>query len=150
MKTRYKQIAACYLILKKQNKVLLLRRYNTGFMDSKYSLPAGHIEKNEAARDSIIREAKEEIGITIKLKDIKLAHFMHRQEFENPTEKRFCLFWSAIKWTGQPQILEKDKCDDLKWFLINQLPSNMISYVRQAIRYSEKGISYSEFEWKKK
>jgi mutator protein MutT len=150
MKKRYKQIAASYLILKKKDKLLLLRRANTGFMDGKYSLIAGHIEKNETARESIVREAKEEIGIIIQPKDIKLVHLMHRQEYEKPSEKRFCLFWLASRWRGKPAIIEKDKADNLKWFPTKKLPANIISYVKQAILKAEKKILYSEFEWKKK
>ena len=148
MKVRYKQIAACYLILRRQGKILLLRRNNTGFMDGKYSLPAGHIEKNELARNCIIREAKEEVGIIIKPKDIKLVHLMHRQEYDDQSEKRFCLFWIAHKWSGVPKIIERDKCDDLRWFLISNPPQNIIPYIRQAIHLVNQKVFYSEFDWK--
>lgn len=44
---RYKVPVSVQLILKKDNNVLLLRRYNTGFADGHYALPAGHVEENE-------------------------------------------------------------------------------------------------------
>lgn len=147
MKTRYKQIAACYLILRKRDKILLLKRYNTGFMDGKYGLVAGHVEKNETARNCVVREAKEEVGILIQPENLRLAHLMHRQEYENPGERRFCLFWLADKWSGELNIIEKDKCNGLKWFPIDKLPTNLIPYVRQAIRLSNQQAFYSEFDW---
>ena len=54
--------AAVYLIPIKGNKVLLSRRYQTGWMDGKYSLIAGHIDGNESVFTAIIREASEEDG----------------------------------------------------------------------------------------
>lgn len=147
MKNRYKQIAASYLILKRQGKILLLRRHNTGFMDGKYSLIAGHIDKNETARDCIIREAKEEVNILIQPEDLRLVHLMHRQEYEKPAERRFCLFWLADKWDGKPVVTEKDKCDDLKWFSIKRSPVNIIPYVKQAILLYTQKVLYSEFDW---
>lgn len=47
MKERYKFICAMYLILIKENKVLLLKCANTGYEDGNYSLVAGHMDGNE-------------------------------------------------------------------------------------------------------
>ncbi|NQY54774.1 MAG: NUDIX domain-containing protein, partial [Campylobacteraceae bacterium] len=59
-------IPASYLILIRQNKILLLRRHNTGYQDGQYSTIAGHVEEGESFSQCIIREAKEEAGITLK------------------------------------------------------------------------------------
>jgi len=61
-------LPASYLVLIKDNKILLQRRFNTGYEDGKYSFVAGHVESMEEARKpilSIIRETKEEIGIKL-------------------------------------------------------------------------------------
>lgn len=47
MKERYKFISAVYLLLIKENQILLLKRANTGYEDGNYSLVAGHIDGNE-------------------------------------------------------------------------------------------------------
>ena len=54
------------LMLRKGNKVLLLRRFNTGYEDGNYCFPGGHVEKGEPIYKAMIREAKEEIGIEIE------------------------------------------------------------------------------------
>lgn len=141
---RLKVIPAVYLILIRDNKILLTRRHNTGFYDGSYSLPAGHLEDNETMRQAIAREAKEEIGITFDLKDLELVHTIHRK---TNTEERVSFFFAVGKWEGEPIIMEPSKCDDLKWFDINQLPENIIPYVKQAINYYKENNSYSEDGW---
>ena len=66
MKTRHSIICASYLLLVRDTEVLLSRRFNTGYEDGNYSLPAGHVDKGESVADALVREAKEEIGIDVK------------------------------------------------------------------------------------
>lgn len=42
-KERFKVVPAVYLVLRRGEGVLLLRRANTGYQDGKYSLIAGHL-----------------------------------------------------------------------------------------------------------
>ena len=62
MKERFKLVITVGLVLlNDKGQVLLQKRCNTGYMDGKYGLVAGHLEKDESLVDGIIREAKEEI-----------------------------------------------------------------------------------------
>lgn len=56
---------AVHLFLVKDDKILLLRRSNTGYEDEMYSIVAGHIDGDEDAKTAMIREAREEAGIEI-------------------------------------------------------------------------------------
>ena len=125
-------------------KILLARRYNTGFHDGDYSFPAGHLDENETMVQAITREAKEEIGITLNPQDLKLVHVMHRKE---PTEKRVNFFFVADNWEGEAKIMEPHKCDDLNWFDIDNLPRNVIPYIRQATICFRENRFYSEIGW---
>jgi 8-oxo-dGTP pyrophosphatase MutT (NUDIX family) len=40
--------AAVHLLLIKNDQILLLRRFNTGWQDGFYSLPAGHVDAGES------------------------------------------------------------------------------------------------------
>jgi len=66
IKERYKITPASYLVLIEDNKILLQRRFNTGYEDGKYSLVAGHVDEGETFTEAIIREVKEEAGITLQ------------------------------------------------------------------------------------
>lgn len=138
-KERFKIIPTSHLILVNGNKILLQRRFNTGYEDGKYSVCAGHLDGNET-----FREAREEIGIAIKLDDLEIVHVMHRKV---PYEERIDFFIRARKWEGEPQILEQNKCDDLQWFELNNLPQNIIPYVKEAICTIKNRKFYSEFGW---
>lgn len=143
---RFKVIAATHLFLVKQGKILLLRRFNTGFEDGNYSVPAGHLDGKETAMQATIREAKEEAGIEIKPEDMEAVHVMNRL---SGGVERIDFFFKAEKCTGEPRNTEPHKCDGLGWFEIEKLPENMVPYVRQAIICMHKGDFYSEFGWEK-
>ncbi len=142
-KERFKIIPAVYLVLIKDNKILLSRRYNTGYFDGDYSLPAGHLDGNETLKQAMIREAKEEIDMFLDPADLELAHTMNRKILNN---ERMDFFFTAKKWQGEPKIMEPDKCDDLNWLESNNLPKNIIPYIRQAINSILNNIIYSERE----
>lgn len=138
-------IASGYLMLLRGNKILLMRRFQTGYEDGKYSLPAGHVEDNEELKTSTCREIKEEIGVSLKPKDLKLVHVMHRKE----SDIRMDFFFTSRKNQFQPRNLEPNKADDIRWFFLSRLPANTIPYIRAAIKNYRQGVFYSEFGWEK-
>ena len=146
-KERFKVIPSVYLVLIKDNKILLSRRYNTGYFDGNYSFPAGHLDGNETLKQAMIREAKEEIDVVLDPEDLELVHTMDRRI---PDDERVDFFFTAKKWQGEPKIMEPDKCDDLSWFEFNNLPKNIIPYIKQAIDSFLNNIIYSEREGKEK
>ncbi len=146
MKERYKITCASYLLLLRNEQILLLRRFNTGYEDGKYSLPAGHTDEGESVAGTMIREAKEEVNITIEKDDLELAHVMHRKG-SDANDERLDFFFLCKKWIGEIKNLEPNKCDDLLWVNINQLPDNILPYVKLAIKHSQKRIMYSDLGW---
>lgn len=147
MKIRHSIICASYLLLIKDQKVLLLRRFNTGYQDGNYSLPAGHVDKGESVADALIREAKEEIGIIVSKEDVKLSHVMHRNGTDS-SDERLDFFFTCDKYEGTVKNLEPQKCDDLSWHDVANLPDNVIPYIRTAIENSIDSKPYSELNWR--
>lgn len=70
--------SAAYLILQRENEILMLRRFNTGYKDGHYSFIAGHVEQNESVLETIMREAREEAGVIVTSKNLRFAHISHR------------------------------------------------------------------------
>ncbi len=143
-KQRFKLIPAVYLILRNEDKVLLLERQNTGYQDGMRSLVAGHLNGGELATQAMIREAKEEAGITIRPEDLKLAYTTHRLSGDIENE-RVDLFFECSRWQGEIQNIEPAKCSDLSWFSIQSLPDNLIAHIKIVLTDIEQGKSFSEY-----
>src|SRR4030042_4404107 len=148
-KDRFKIIPASYLILIENGKILLSRRFNTGFQDRKYTMISGHLEGNENFRQCMKREAKEESNLDLNEDDMEIIHVMNRREMYNPIElrERVDVFIKAGRWQGEIRNMEPERCDDLSWFPLDNLPENTIPYIRHAIECIRKNIFYSEFGW---
>lgn len=140
---RFTMIASGYAFFVRDGNILLSRRFQTGYEDGKYSLPAGHIEENESLIQGTIREVKEEVGVALTPDDLNLVHVMHRKG----DDIRMDFFFSVTHWTKDPINMETEKCDDLSWFPIDKLPNNTIPYIVSAIKMYQKNIFYSEFGW---
>jgi 8-oxo-dGTP pyrophosphatase MutT (NUDIX family) len=142
---RFKLIPAVYVILRKDNEVLLSRRANTGYQDGKYSLVAGHLEGDEVGTQAMVREAKEETGIIVNPSDLKFVHISHRLNRETPGQERIDIFYELWKWQGKIINQEPDKCIELKWFPINKLPEDIIPFIQNVLNNVEEEKYYSEY-----
>lgn len=143
-KEKFRAYVAAYLVLHKGGQVLLLRRFNTGYQDGKYSVVAGHLEGRETAEQCIIREAKEEAGITLALEDVNVVHVMHRLSTDR---EYFDIYLRADRWTGEISNMEPGKCDALTWFSIGDLPDNILPEVKLALTNIDSGKFYGEIGW---
>ena len=132
-----------HLLFFRDDKVLLSRRFKTGFRDGEYSVPAGHLDGNETVIAAAAREAAEEIGVRIEPQDLFFSSVMHRNE----GDERVDFFLLVRAWSGEPVNAEPNKCDDLRWEGIDSLPDNTVPYVRQAIRNHLAGTRFEEFGW---
>ena len=94
MKERYRFISAVYLILVRENEILLQKRENTGYEDGNYSLISGHMDGNETIKQAMIREATEEAGIEISEENLEIVTFLHRKT----DPERFDFFLKCDKW----------------------------------------------------
>jgi len=140
---RFKIVPEVYLVLIEKGRLLMLRRFNTGYADGRYSLVAGHVDGGETLAAAMAREAFEEAGIVVRPADLTLVHTMHRMA----EEERLGFFLRAERWSGRPVNREPHKCDDLSWFPIGEWPADTIPYIRTALEHALAGRPYSEFGW---
>ena len=143
MSTRNVACTASYLILKRDGKILFARRVNTGYQDGNYQVPAGHIDAGELPTEALVREAKEEIGITIDQNDARFVHASFRPKID-PTGDRVDYFFEVDKWQGEVVNCEPEKCDDLIWIDPENLPENTTPHVRFALECIQRGEFFSE------
>jgi len=141
--SRFTLIPEVHLFLVQDDRILLLRRHNTGYEDGNYSVVAGHVDGGETAREALAREAMEEAGLRIRPSDLALSHVIHRRS----EAERVSFFFTAATWEGVPSNREPHKCSELAWYPVGGLPANMVPYVRHAIELALSGETYSEFGW---
>lgn len=144
MKVRYESKIAVFLVLTRitngRKEVLLQERCNTGYMDGKYDMAcSGHLEKGETLSNAVIREAKEEIGIEIDEKELQLVSIIHPYQ-----ENYLYVFFTTKKYKGIPKIMEKDKCDNLNWFDVDNLPDNTIERIKNVLKNMQNDILYDD------
>ncbi len=118
-------------------EVLLQLRQGTGFRDGYWATAAaGHVEDGESLYVAAAREAAEELGITVG--DLEPLCAMQRTEATGlPVDERVDYFFTTTSWTGEPRIVEPDKCADLDWFRLDALPDPVVPHelaVLQALR----------------
>ncbi len=134
---------AIHLFFRKDNKILLLRRFNTGYEDGNYSVVAGHVDFNESVIQAGIREAEEEVGVTISKNNINIIGIMHRKS----DDERVDFFANVNQWEGQITNMEPNKCDELRWCNEFEIPSNTIGYIKRALSLNNEKVWYDEFGW---
>lgn len=135
--------ATVHLIFLRNDQILLLRRFNTGYRDGEYTVPAGHLDGNETVIAAAMREAEEEVGVRVASGSLRFSHVMHRLE----DDERVDFFLHVREWDGEPFNAEPEKCDEVCWVNVNNLPANTIPYVRRAIQNHSNNLKFDEFGW---
>jgi len=134
------------IILRRDNKVLLMRRFNTGFDDGLYHCVGGGVDGCEPITQAMVREAREELGVKVEPANLKVVHVLH---FRGPNRdyEYVNFFAEATEWEGEPQNIEPHKCDDVCWFACDALPATLMPSVKHVIESVGRGVFYSEFGW---
>lgn len=147
MRQRFKLSISVFVIVRRGESVLLLRRAGTGWMDGYYSLPAGAHDGNETLISAAARELKEETGLVVRQSDLRLVHLLHCAAGDTGDEW-LGAFFVADTWSGEPQVIEQGKHDHIGWYALSALPANLVPYTRQGIELSMKAQAFSAYGWK--
>ena len=120
------------MILVKDGKILVQKRKGSKLWPGYYALPAGHVDSGENQYDALVREAQEELGIELDIKNIINSYVVLRRNYFKIDGKKLepyiDYYFEFKKYKGTPKIMEKDKCDELIWVDINDLPEPFVNY----------------------
>jgi mutator protein MutT len=144
-KDRFKITTFSAIIVRKGEKILLMKRPQKALSGGFWAFPGGAIDGKETITSATIRESYEELGITINQNDLKFLHILHvkvdsEQEYIN-------FFFETEKWQGELKVMEPHKCDEIAMFDINDLPKNILPTHQHVVNMVKKGIYFSEFGW---
>jgi len=132
-------------MVNKNEQILLLKRQNTGYRDGEWGLVSGHVEKGESMVEALLREAREEAGLDIPADELQFGCLLHRNSDDSERVDLFFV-WEP---PHMPEVvnLEPQKCAELKYFDLDELPENTISYVREALECCAEERPYFEYGW---
>lgn len=109
--------SAYVLIFNKEKHILMIRRKESKW----WGFPGGKVERDETNRDAAIREAKEEVNVNIS-EIIPIPDY--RDSRVSDGIKIIRNMFIAIKWDGEPKLLDTAEHDEMKWIPINELFEN--------------------------
>ncbi|QNN52264.1 NUDIX hydrolase [Nocardioides mesophilus] len=129
---RFAVVPAAYVVFLRgsggDREVLLQLRRGTGYMDEHWACAAaGHVEPGESVFAAAGREAGEEVGVS----DVELAPLCAMQRSNGTglaVDERVDYFFTATSWSGEPRIVEPEKCADLRWFALAALPDPVVPH----------------------
>jgi 8-oxo-dGTP diphosphatase len=133
-------IVDVYLLLVREDQILLGRRTNTGYGDGAYEPVSGRLAERETIVEAALRVARSQAGIRVAPAAVSLAHVMH----DVSGSGRIAFFLAVDEWEGEPRETTAGY-SDLCWFPLDGLPANMIDRARVAIRNYAQGARMSTY-----
>lgn len=138
---------ASFVIVREEGKIAFVLRENTKWMNGFYGLPSGKVEKRESFTSAAIREAKEELGITVKSSALNQVLTVHRHEPDSFATDWVDVYFEVSVWEGIPSNAEPKIHSELAWFDPLNLPDNIVPAVRYALGQIQAGNTYGEYGW---
>jgi 8-oxo-dGTP diphosphatase len=132
---RRRVVVDVILLLIGNGRILLRERANTGYGDGAYEPPTGQLTDRETIVETAIRVAAAEAGIAISAQDVSLAHVMH----DVSGSGRIAFFLTAASWEGHYAT------PGVRWFDLDDLPTNMLDRSRTALRSYAEGMRFSTY-----
>ena len=138
MSDRFAVVPASYAYLLREGdggaEVLLQQRGAVPYMGGHWAAAAaGHVERGETAHDAARREAYEELGLDGV--DLRFEFTMQRTRHADAIDERVDFFFTTRRWSGEPRIVEPDKCADLGWFPLADLPEPLVPHEAYALAH---------------
>jgi ADP-ribose pyrophosphatase YjhB (NUDIX family) len=100
-------------------------------------------------REGVAREAQEELGLNIDPKDLKLVMVQSRwcPDFGKNPHARVGFYFAPTNLAQEPRNAEPDKCDDLRFFPLDALPTTIVPHIHAVLEVYKRGENYNEFDW---
>lgn len=104
-------------LLKKEDSILLALK-KRGFGEGKYNGVGGKLENNETPEEAMIRECKEEIGVTPT--SYEKVGYIHFDEYYKGKKEQIAFhLYTVTEWEGE--ITESEEMRP-QWFFIDKIP----------------------------
>jgi len=116
------------IIVDEQGKLFLARRgIKAGNERGLWEFPGGAVEFGETLRDALVREIREEYGITIEVGDLLTVtdHILPDEQQHWVSPSYICRILEGV-----PEITEPEKCSEIGWFALEEIPAALTQVTR--------------------
>jgi ADP-ribose pyrophosphatase YjhB (NUDIX family) len=136
--------SSAYVLFRDGNKLAFLKRSGTDWMNGYYGLPAGRVDERESFTQAAIREAKEEVGVTLIPENLKPVLTWQRRSKDGDWVD---VVFEATQWEGELTNAEPDVHSELVWLDMDNLPENVIPDLVQMFNHLATGDVLYEMGW---
>lgn len=113
-------IGVCVLLLNSEKTHILLGKRLNSYKSGAYGMPGGRVEVGEELIKTAERELLEETGLHSK--DFTYIGVIR----DNQETFDFIHFvYVCNSYTGEPEVMEPEKCEKWEWFPLDNLPKNV-------------------------
>lgn len=125
------------MIVNDKDEVLLCKRSKHASNERGcWEIPGGAVEFNETLENAIHREMREELGVEIELiEQFPAASHIIKNDKQHWVPSTFLV---KLKKGNIPKILEPEKCDEIKWFSLDHLPTPLSLITQYDVFYFKK------------
>ena len=129
----YIGVGAGAIIVDKQGRLFLARRGAKAKNErGLWEFPGGSVEFGETLAETLRREMREEFGVEIAVGELLdvVDHILKEegQHWISPT------FLCTIT-SGEPRIMEPEKCAEIGWFRTNEIPKELTQISRENLAH---------------
>ncbi|EKE26649.1 MAG: MutT/nudix family protein [uncultured bacterium (gcode 4)] len=117
------------LIINDKGEILLLKRWTTS--DEFWTRPGWSVVFKEKVEDALKRQIREELWIEIIVSSI-INYGDHLIEAENKHWVNFSFLAQIKNW--EIQNLQPDRCSEIKWFSLGEIPHNLDETWKKSIQ----------------
>ncbi len=129
MPERFTSVVDAHVVLRRDGKILLVRRAGNVYASGQLCLPSGHLEQGESILDAAIRETKEEVGILLDPVRLRLVLSIHQR---NRDKKH-----TRLGFVFEPE----------EWANPDNLPTDTVDYTAAALRAIQRGTTFALNGW---
>ncbi|MGK0551188.1 NUDIX domain-containing protein [Enterococcus faecalis] len=109
-------VLMCYNKEADQLKILLIKRKGHPFRNS-WALPGGFVNRDESTDESVLRETKEETGVTISKENIEQLHSFSRPDRD---PRGWVVTVSYLAFIGEEPLIAGDDAKEVHWFTMER------------------------------
>jgi mutator protein MutT len=144
MTTRHRTPVDVLVLLVRDGQVLLTLRAGGIYLSGHWAVPGGHVDAGESVTDAAIREVEEEVGVRLEhgVRFVGVTHHLPPHG-----DARVGFGFVATEWSGQVSNREPDKCAEVRWFPVDDLPASTMPYTAEIVRLYRCGSPFSLHGW---